>query len=167
MAIRKLIYYPDPILNEPTELVTDFSATLANLLDDMAATMYASKGIGLAAPQIGELIRVTVIDVGEEKPELIEFINPKITDASGKTSSEEGCLSIPEYRETVTRSEKVVVEAQDRQGNPFTLEADDILAICLQHEIDHLDGILFTERLSSLKRRLFKKWYSKVGPFEE
>ena len=167
MAIRKLVYYPDPLLKEQTELVTNFDSSLTTLLDDMAETMYASQGIGLAAPQIGELLRVTVIDVGEEKPELIEFINPQIVSANGKTSSEEGCLSIPEYRETVSRNDTITVEAFNRSGEPFTLEADNILAICLQHEIDHLDGVLFTDRLSPLKRRLFKKWYNKVGPFGE
>jgi peptide deformylase len=141
--------------------VEDFDDQLAKFLDNMVTSMYQENGIGLAAPQVGVRQRITVIDVSPESDCPIELINPVITHSEGTTSSEEGCLSIPEFRETVKRKERVVVEAVDRLGSPFTLEADGLLAICLQHEIDHLDGVLFVDHLSRLKRELFKRWYKK------
>ena len=161
MARLPIVIYPDPLLKQKTAPVTEFHGQLHRLLDDMAETMYVSKGVGLAAPQVGVLQRVTVIDVSEEGDEIIELINPTIVSSQGKVDSEEGCLSIPEFRDTVERKEKVVVSAFDRHGKPFEVDADDLLAICLQHEIDHLDGILFVDRLSRLKRELFKKWLKK------
>ena len=141
--------------------MTSFNLELASLLDDMKETMYKSDGVGLAAPQIGVLKRVTVIDVSKERDQLMEFINPEILGVFGKTTSEEGCLSIPGFRDSIKRSRKVLVKAQDRTGKEFTVEADELLAICLQHEIDHLDGVLFIDHLSRLKLQYFKRWLEK------
>lgn len=161
MAILEIKTYPDPVLKKKAAPVADFNEQLGKLLDSMAETMYAANGVGLAAPQVGELCRVAVIDVSRNGDSPLEFINPVIVKQSGKTKSEEGCLSIPEFRDSVQRSVLVTVQAQDRQGNEFSIDADELLAICLQHEIDHLDGILFTDRLSRLKRELFKRWFQK------
>lgn len=161
MAQREICIYPDDVLRQKTIPVTDFSGTLHRLLDDMSETMYAAHGVGLAAPQIGELTRVTVIDVSDSGNELVEFINPVITAREGTVPSEEGCLSIPDFRETITRSERVTVDAVDRNGSPFQVNAEGLLAICLQHEIDHLEGILFIDHLSRLKRDMFKKKWGK------
>lgn len=161
MAILEIKKYPDPILREKCREVTSFGADLVKLLDSMAATMYEANGVGLAAPQVGSLVRVTVIDISRTGDSLQEFINPVIIKQSGKTKSDEGCLSIPEYRDTIQRSVLTTVRAHDRHGNEFEVDADDILAICLQHEIEHLDGILFIDHLSRLKRELFKRWYQK------
>lgn len=155
--------YPDPILRTKTTIVEDFNRSLHTLLDNMAHTMYQAEGIGLAAPQVGEIRRVCVVDVSREGLELQEFINPQIIAREGSASGEEGCLSIPEYRDKVDRSAKIVVKAQDRKGQFFELEASNLLAVCLQHEIDHLDGILFIDHLSRLKRELFKRWALKQG----
>jgi peptide deformylase len=162
MALRDLVLYPQPLLHEVSKEVTTFDSELFSLLEDMADTMYASRGIGLAAPQIGVLQRVAVIDVSREENDLLELINPTIVAASGDTSSEEGCLSIPEYRDVVKRHSKITLHAYDRHGRPFEMQAEGLLAICAQHEIDHLDGILFVDRLSRLKRELFKRWYRKT-----
>ncbi|MCB0353476.1 MAG: peptide deformylase [Bdellovibrionales bacterium] len=164
LPVRK---FPDPVLREKCGPVETFDSELFQLLDDMAETMYAENGIGLAAPQVGVSQQITVIDVGEENPNLLEFINPQIVARDGNTPSEEGCLSIPEYRDTIKRSERVTVRALDRTGSTFEVEADDLFAICLQHEIDHLNGVLFIDHLSPLKRALFKKWLKKRGPYEE
>ena len=161
MALLDIIEYPDPILKQQTEAVKDFDAQLVELLENMKETMYDASGIGLAAPQIGLLKRITVIDVSEERDQPLEVINPEIIAREGEVASEEGCLSIPDYRDTVSRSASVVVRAQDRHGDPFELEADELLAICLQHEIDHLEGILFIDHLSRLKREMFKRWHKK------
>ncbi|MCI5064817.1 peptide deformylase [bacterium] len=157
MATLDIRIYPDAVLRQTTNGVEDYSPELHTFLDDMAQTMYDSNGIGLAAPQVGDLRRVTVIDVSEEGNHLQEFINPRITAKSGEVPSEEGCLSIPDFRETIIRAETVSVEANDRDGKPFVVHADGLLAICLQHEIDHLDGVLFIDHLSQLKRNMFKK----------
>lgn len=161
MAQREICIYPDDVLRQKTIPVTEFSRTLHTLLDDMRETMYAAHGVGLAAPQIGELVRVTVIDVSDSGNEPVEFINPVITAREGNVSSEEGCLSIPDFRETITRFERVTVDAVDRHGAPFQVDAEGLLAICLQHEIDHLEGILFIDHLSRLKRDMFKKKWGK------
>jgi peptide deformylase len=161
MALLDIIKYPDPLLKEQSIKVESFDVKLGNLLDSMAETMYSANGIGLAAPQVAELLQVAVIDVSKEGNQLQEFINPVIISQQGKTKSEEGCLSIPEYRDTIQRSVAIVVRAQDRNGKEFELEAEGLLAICLQHEIDHLNGVLFIDRLSRLKRELFKRWFLK------
>jgi peptide deformylase len=161
MALREIRIYPDEVLRQETKPVEDFSKDLHTLLDDMAETMYEANGVGLAAPQVGELLRLTVIDVSDEGDTILEFINPVITKKDGKVPSEEGCLSIPGYRDTISRAGIVTVEAVNRHGEPFVTEADGLLAICLQHEIDHLDGVLFIDHLSRLKRDAFKKKWRK------
>lgn len=167
MALLPIRIYPDPVLKTKALPIERFDATLHRLLDDMAETMYEAPGIGLAAPQVGVLQRVVVADISEDKEGLIELINPVIVASSGEAISEEGCLSIPDYRDSIKRNAQIEVVAFDRNGKEFKLEADDLFSFCLQHEIDHLDGILFTDRLSYLKKQLFKKWLKKQGPLGE
>lgn len=166
MAILELVLYPDPTLKEPCIAVNVVSDEIRALLSDMAETMYAEEGIGLAAPQIGSDHRIIVVDVEQrtkpnEDPQqqssLLKLINPEIVSSQGKIKSEEGCLSIPGVRETIERHETVVVRALDELGNSLEIAADGLLAICLQHEIDHLDGILFIDRLTRLRRNLIKQ----------
>lgn len=161
MSLLDIRIFPDPVLKQPAAEVTDVDATVRRLLTDMVDTMYAANGVGLAAPQVGISRRIAVVDVSEEGNKPMHFVNPEIIAREGETSSEEGCLSIPDYRDTISRNSKVTVRAIDINGNPFELHADGLLAICLQHEIDHLDGILFVDRLSRLKREMFKKWFQK------
>ena len=161
MARLKIVQYPDPVLKERSKDVTSFDGNLHALLNDMIETMYAADGIGLAGPQVAQLQRVTVIDISEERNQPIDVINPIIVSRAGKTPSEEGCLSIPDYRDTIDRAAEVVVQAFDRHGKPFEIRADGLLARCLQHEIDHLDGVLFIDHLSRLKRQLFRHWWKK------
>jgi len=163
MALLDIIKFPARILKAKTQKVSDFDGPLHLLLDNMRDTMYAAEGIGLAAPQINVARQITVVDVGRDESELREFINPTITAREGKVESEEGCLSIPDFRATIMRSEKVQVNAYDRYGKEFVLDADGLLAICLQHEIDHLDGVLFIDRMSQLKREMFMKKFRKFG----
>jgi len=163
MAIRKIVFYPDPVLKQPTEPVTEFDHHLHTLLDDMHATMVAAVGIGLAAPQIGISRRIAVLDISEEQNSPLELINPEIVSRSGSVTSEEGCLSIPRFRDTIKRSETVVVKAQNRSGEWFEVAGEGILSMCLQHEIDHLDGVLFIDRLSRIKREMFRRWLKKQG----
>lgn len=165
MTILDLVYYPDTRLQQTCEPVTEFNSELHTLLDNMFETMYASEGIGLAAPQIGILKQITVIDISHDGSYKLELINPEIIESSGKATGEEGCLSIPGYRENVTRPEIITVRALDRNGDEFEIKAGDILSVCMQHEIDHLNGTLFIDRISRLKRELFKRWYKKNGPF--
>lgn len=167
MTILDIRTFPDPVLREKTQVVTDFGDSLKKLLDDMFETMRHAHGIGLAAPQVGVLQQVAVIDISEDQNERIDLVNPQIVEGNGKVSSEEGCLSIPEYRDSIKRRSEVVVRAQDSQGNPFELHADGLLAICLQHEIDHLNGVLFIDHLSRLKRELFRRWFKRQQASEE
>ncbi|MCO6431542.1 MAG: peptide deformylase [Deltaproteobacteria bacterium] len=153
--------YPDPVLKQVAEKVTRFNDQLTSLANDMAETMYTARGIGLAANQVGVLQRIAIVDVGEEQNERIDLVNPEIVWKEGAVPSEEGCLSIPDYRETVRRNKEIVVQAQDTSGKEFELKAEGLLAICIQHEIDHLNGILFIDHLSRLKRELFKRWLKK------
>lgn len=152
MALLSILQYPDPRLHQIAAAVVHFDARLKTLVDDMAETMYAAPGIGLAATQVNVLLRVVVIDVSEEKDGLHVFVNPEIISREGEVLGEEGCLSVPGVYESVTRSERVRVKAQDASGAAFELEADGLLAICIQHEIDHLDGKVFVDYLSQLKR---------------
>ncbi|HEX7478366.1 MAG TPA: peptide deformylase [Polyangiales bacterium] len=157
MAIRTILRYPDKRLREPTSPVTRFDAALESLVQDMAETMYAAPGVGLAAPQIGVLLHLFIIDVamGEDQPsELRTFINPEILEAVGDVRNEEGCLSFPGVHEEIRRAERVRVRAQDAHGAFFELEADGLLAIAIQHEHDHLIGRLMVDHLSLLRRRL-------------
>ena len=154
--IHEVVKWPDPVLAKPGETVTVFDAKLKKLTEEMFESMYAAQGIGLAAPQIAISKRITVIDVSFNKnpADRIVLINPEIIDRRGKQVEEEGCLSLPEIREKVQRAEWVKVKAQDVKGEWFEIEGTELLARAMQHEIDHLDGVLFIDRLSRLKRDL-------------
>jgi peptide deformylase len=166
MAILPIRKYPDPVLREQTVEVSNFDKELQDLVDSLAETMYQARGIGLAASQVAVLKRVTVIDVSEARNERIDLVNPHIVQRVGKVSSEEGCLSIPGYRDTIKRNKEIVVQMKDASGNEVELKADGLLAICIQHEVDHLEGVLFIDHLSRIKRELFKHWLRKQGPLE-
>ncbi|MCG9032073.1 peptide deformylase [Laribacter hongkongensis] len=157
MALLNILHYPDERLHtvaRPVDVVDD---ALRRLIDDMAETMYAAHGIGLAATQIDCHRRLVVIDLSEEHDDLLVLINPVITRKTGETVYEEGCLSVPGIYDKVTRAETVTVEALDRNGQPFSLDAEGLLAICIQHEIDHLDGKVFVEHLSQMKQSRIKQ----------
>ena len=157
MAIRPILHYPDKRLRVQATDVTRFDAELKQLVNDMAETMYAAPGVGLAAPQIGVPLRLFIVDVatGDDEPsDLRTFINPELVELIGKVEWEEGCLSFPGIHEEVERAERVRVKALDVEGKPFELEADGLLAIAIQHEYDHLDGRLLVDHLSLLRRRL-------------
>ncbi len=156
MALLPILRYPDPRLHKKAAPVERVDETIRKLIADMAETMYEAPGIGLAATQVDVHKRVVVIDVSEDKSNLMAFINPEILGRSGEQACEEGCLSVPGIYEKVTRSERVKVRALDPQGEPFTLEAEGLLAVCIQHEIDHLDGKVFVEHLSQLKQGRIK-----------
>jgi peptide deformylase len=155
-TIHEVVKWPHPVLAKPGEPITVFDAKLKRLVDEMFESMYAAQGIGLAAPQISISQRLTVIDVSFKKnpEEKIVLINPEIIEREGKQVEEEGCLSLPEIREKVQRAARVKVRAQDVKGEWFEVEGEELLARAMQHEIDHLDGILFIDRLSRLKRDL-------------
>ena len=152
MAVLKILEYPDPRLRKVAAPVIAFTAEVQKLVNDMAETMYAAPGVGLAATQVDVHKRIIVIDVSEARDELRVFINPEILASEGEVVCEEGCLSVPGYYDKVARAEKVTVRAQDRDGNPFELTVDGLLAVCVQHEIDHLAGKVFVDHLSMLKR---------------
>ena len=156
MAILEILNYPDPRLHTIAMPIKEVDASIRRLIDDMAETMYAAPGIGLAATQVNQHIQLLIIDTSEEKNQLQVFINPKIIEKDGEREFEEGCLSVPGVYETVTRAAHIKVEALDRNGKPFTLEAEGLLAVCIQHEIDHLLGKVFVEYLSQLKRTRIK-----------
>ena len=159
MAIRPIVVFPDPVLLEPTLPVEEFDDELRELVLDMVDTMYAAPGVGLAANQVGVSKRLLIIDLtaGEQPDQLVVFINPRITELDGKQVGDEGCLSFPELTLTVARAQKVTVEAQDIDGKPFVMEAEDLMARAIQHECEHLDGQVFLRNLSSLKRELVKR----------
>jgi peptide deformylase len=154
--ILKIVKYPEPVLSQPGEPVNEFDAELKKLVDDMFETMYASQGIGLAAPQVAVAKRVTVIDLaqGKDPAQKLVLVNPEIIFREGKQYEEEGCLSFPEIREKVQRAAKVRIRAQDLKGKWFEMDGEELLSRAFQHEIDHLDGMLFIFRMSSLKRDL-------------
>jgi len=154
--ILKIVKYPDPVLSRPGEPVTEFDAELRKLVDDMFETTYAEQGIGLAAPQVSVSKRLAVIDLsmGKDPKDKLVLINPEIISSEGKQYEEEGCLSFPEIREKVTRAAKVRVRAQDEKGKWFEMDGSELLSRCFQHEIDHVDGMLFIFRMSGLKREL-------------
>jgi peptide deformylase len=152
MALLPILNYPDPRLHTVAKPVTEFNADLKHLVQDMQETMYAAPGIGLAATQVDRHIQLIVIDTSKEQNDLLVLINPKIVNQSGMQTYEEGCLSVPGIYETVTRAEHIKVEAQDITGKKFTLEAEGLLSVCIQHEMDHLKGKVFVEYLSPLKR---------------
>ncbi|HRQ56323.1 MAG TPA: peptide deformylase [Azoarcus taiwanensis] len=156
MALLPILRYPDPRLHLKAKPVKQVDDEIRRLVDDMAETMYEAPGIGLAAIQVNVQKRVIVIDVSEDKSSLMALINPVIVERRGEQTCEEGCLSVPGIYEKVTRAEEVTVEALDRDGQAFRIEADGLLAVCIQHEIDHLDGKVFVEYLSSLKLNRIK-----------
>lgn len=181
MALRPILTFPDPRLREVSQPVTTFDGEIKKLAEDLIETMYDAKGIGLAAAQIGELKRMLVIDTRprdeegrrykyDDMTELekavqqpLVIINPQIVDGVGKTTFDEGCLSVPGYYETVERFEKITLKAQDVNGKEFTIETDGLLAICMQHEMDHLEGTLFIDHLSFLKSKRIKDQIKKHG----
>ena len=152
MALLPILEYPDPRLRKVAAPVTSFTPELRKLVRDMAETMYEAPGIGLAATQVDVHKRVIVMDLSEARDELRVFINPRILAAEGEAECEEGCLSVPGYYDKVVRAAKVRVEARDENGEAFVVEADELLAVCLQHEMDHLEGKVFVDHLSPLKR---------------
>ena len=165
MMVRKILKYGEPILERAAEPITEFdNEGLRELIADMWETMYASKGVGLAAPQIGVAKRISVIDisVGEDESKKIVIINPEISSKEGSQTGEEGCLSIPGFREPLTRANKVTVRARDEKGEAIELEGDELLARAFQHEIDHLNGILFIAHLSALKRDIIRRKIKKL-----
>jgi len=159
MAIRTILHYPDKRLRTPSAAVTDFGDTFQALVEDMAETMYAAPGVGLAAPQIGVAQRLFVIDIAgaDEPSDLRVFVNPRILEATGELCWEEGCLSFPGVTEEIDRAERVTVRAQDRHGKTYELEAEGLLAIAIQHENDHLDGKLMVDHVGMLKRRMIDR----------
>ena len=157
MALRTILEYPDPRLRTRAQPVTRFDAELKQLVGDMFETMYAAPGIGLAATQVDVHKRVIVIDISKDHDQPLVFINPEILSREGEENSEEGCLSVPDNFADVKRSAKVRVRAYDRNGDVFERDYDDVLAVCIQHEMDHLEGKLFVDYLSELKRQLIRR----------
>jgi peptide deformylase len=153
MALLPILQYPDERLHRIAQPVLVFDGKIKQLINDMAETMYSAPGIGLAATQVDMLLRIVVIDSSPAHDDLRVFVNPEITFRSGVSDFEEGCLSVPGIYEKVPRAERITVRALDAQGKPFDLKADGLLAVCIQHEIDHLDGKVFVEYLSRLKQQ--------------
>jgi peptide deformylase len=162
MAILQVLHYPDPRLRTHAEPVAQVDDDVRQLVSDMFETMYEAPGIGLAATQVNVPKRVVVIDLSNDNTEPHCFINPKIVAREGDEETEEGCLSVPGIYDMVRRSRWIQVEALDRDGKPFTLKVDDLLAVCIQHEIDHLDGKLFVDYLSEIKRGRIRKKMEKL-----
>ncbi|HTT03537.1 MAG TPA: peptide deformylase [Steroidobacteraceae bacterium] len=157
MTLLPILEYPDPRLRTKAQTVVDFDAALGQLVDDMLATMYAAPGIGLAATQVDVHKRLIVIDISEERNDPQVFINPEILERDGIGTTEEGCLSVPGVFEQVERAAKVRIRAQDRSGQTFERDLTGVLAVCVQHEMDHLEGKLFVDYLSDLKRERIRK----------
>jgi peptide deformylase len=153
MALLTILRYPDPRLHKVAAKVTQVDDNIRKLIKDMAETMYAAPGIGLAATQVDVHKRLIVIDISETRDQLKVLINPQLLAASGEADCEEGCLSVPGVYEKVRRAERIKVSALDRNGQPFTLDAEGLLAVCIQHEMDHLEGRVFVEHLSRLKQQ--------------
>ncbi|AKS40701.1 peptide deformylase [Wenzhouxiangella marina] len=166
MSRLTILEFPDPRLRRVAKPVDEVTENERQLADDMLETMYEARGIGLAATQVNQGVRVVVMDLSEDKSEPRVFINPEIIDRDGSQNCEEGCLSVPGVYAEVKRAERVKVRALDREGQPFELEADGLLAVCIQHEIDHLDGKVFVDYLSPLKRRMVEKRLKKQQRLE-
>jgi peptide deformylase len=162
MALLEILKYPDPRLRTVAKPVAEVTDEIRQLIEDMLETMYAAPGIGLAATQVDFHERLLIIDITEDKTQPLCFINPEILEMSGSMENDEGCLSVPEVYESVERAEHVRVKAQDKNGQEFELEAEGLLAVCIQHEMDHLEGKLFVDYLSQLKRSWLKKKLSKA-----
>jgi peptide deformylase len=154
--ILKIVKYPEPVLSQPGEPVTEFNDELRKFVADLFETMYKAQGIGLAAPQVGVSKRITVVDLsmGKDPEQKLALINPEVIEREGRQYEEEGCLSFPDIREKVTRAAKVRIRAQDERGKWFEMDGEELLSRAFQHEIDHLDGVLFIFRMSPLKRDL-------------
>ena len=163
MALLEIRKYPEKILKQKTVPVETIDSYIHHLIDDMIETMYAARGIGLAANQVGVSKRLCIIDTSgrEERSQLIVLINPVIAEKEGSEESDEGCLSIPGYLPIIKRAAKVIVKGLNREGRPIQVEATGLLARALQHEIDHLDGLLIIDRMSPIKREFFKKRYKR------
>ena len=172
MALRKILTYPAPELKQPAHAVQNIDAQIDQLVTDLVESMYAAPGVGLAAPQVGSSERVIVLDVDHENPgkRLIKLINPVVVEREGSIVWEEGCLSVVDYTSEVTRSKRVLVRGWTPDQNEIEIEGEDLLAVALQHEIDHLEGKLFIDRISRLKRDLYKrkvkKWLREGVPLE-
>lgn len=164
MALRKILKYPAPVLKEKAQPVPNIDGGVDQLVTDMVETMYAAPGVGLAAPQVGDGHRVIVVDIDHEEPgkHLLKLINPVIAEAEGEVIWEEGCLSIVDYKAEVRRAARVLVKAWTLDQKQIEIEADELLAVALQHEIDHLEGKLFIDRISRLKRDLYKRKINKM-----
>lgn len=157
MALLNILSFPDPRLRTRAEPVKQFDDALKTLVSDMFETMYEAPGIGLAATQVDRHIRLLVMDVSEDKSDPVVLINPELVRSEGEEEMDEGCLSVPGFYETVTRAEVITVRAQDEAGNTFELEADGLKAVCIQHEMDHLEGKLFVDYISNMKRDRIRK----------
>ena len=157
MALLPILHYPDPLLRQATTEVEQVDDQIRTLIDNMLETMYEAPGIGLAAPQVNVHKRLIVIDISDDKSDPLVLVNPQIVTAEGSERTEEGCLSVPGIYEYVERAERVRVKALDREGKALDFEADGMLAVCIQHEIDHLDGKVFVDYLSSLKQKRIRK----------
>jgi peptide deformylase len=167
MALREIRKYPDPVLRKKTSRVERIDSTLDRLIEDMVETMHAAPGVGLAANQVGVSLQLAVIDLSsrddeEQRHPLLVIINPEVLAMEGSVIEEEGCLSIPDYAEKVKRAARVKVRAQDRTGKKFEIEAEGLMAKALQHEIDHLNGLLFVDKLSPLKKNFFRRRFKKT-----
>ena len=157
MALLPILHYPDPRLRTKAAAVDAVDDSVRALIDNLLDTMYNASGIGLAATQVNVHQRVLVVDVSERRDQPLTFVNPRIEQAEGEQERDEGCLSVPGFFEPVRRAERIRVAAVDRQGETFALEADGLLAVCIQHECDHLDGKLFVDYISNLKRQRIKR----------
>ena len=166
MAIKRIRILGDPVLREKAKPIESISKDVLRLIEDMAETMYEAKGLGLAANQVGELKRIFVLDLKQREgnPDLLVFINPEIISAEGDLYEEEGCLSIPGYAAKVKRKARVLIRALDREGKTFEMELEGLGARAVQHELDHLNGVLYIDYLSPLKKNLFKRWWKKHKP---
>ena len=164
MAVRRILTYPDTVLRERAEAVTNIDGKTQELIDDMIETMYQAPGVGLASNQVGEPCRIILWDTSakDEPNDLVVLINPEIVETDGLVVYEEGCLSVIDYAADVKRAERITVKGLDREGNPVLLKKEGLPAIVLQHEIDHLDGRLFIDRISTLKRELYKRRLKKL-----
>jgi len=164
MALLRIRKYPDDALKKPAATVENINGALNSFIDSMTQTMYAAPGVGLAAPQVGESSRIIVLDTDHKEPgkHLLKLINPRIFESEGKVIWEEGCLSVVDYSADVERAERVLVRAWTPDQQEIQIEAEDLLAVALQHEIDHLDGKLFIDRISRIKRELYKRKLKKL-----
>ena len=163
MAILEILHFPDPRLRKHAEPVSEVDDAIRQIVDDMFETMYSAPGIGLAATQVNVQQQIIVIDISKDQNEPLVLINPEILERDGEEEMEEGCLSVPGYYETVRRADRIRVRALDRDGQAFELETDDLLAVCIQHEMDHLAGKLFVDYLSPLKRQRIQKKLEKAA----